>query len=85
MNRIDRGNNEENNKFNKVMDWGTPRLVTKQLNLNPNQMASRAFLSNMAQERKGILNKPQEEKKGDFAQTSVSSFREKMLREEKMS
>ena len=29
MNRIDRGGGEEGNKFNKVMDWGTPRLVTK--------------------------------------------------------
>ena len=46
MNRIDRG--EDNTKFNKVMDWGTPRLVTKQLNLNPTQMASKNFLSNLA-------------------------------------
>lgn len=27
MNKIERGGDE--NKFNKVMDWGTPRLVTK--------------------------------------------------------
>lgn len=27
MNKIER--KEEENKFNKVMDWGTPRLVTK--------------------------------------------------------
>lgn len=31
MNRIDRGGED---KFNKVMDWGTPRLVTKQLVMN---------------------------------------------------
>ena len=36
-------------------------------------------------ERKGILNKEVEEKKGDFEVKSISSFREKMLREEKMS
>ena len=30
MNKIERGDD----KFNKVMDWGTPRLVTKQLVMN---------------------------------------------------
>jgi hypothetical protein len=32
MNKIDRG--KEDDKFNKVMDWGTPRIVTKQLAMN---------------------------------------------------
>ena len=48
-------------------------------------MAQRNFLHSLAAERKGILNKEVEEKKGDFAVSSISSFREKMLREEKMS
>lgn len=31
MNRLNRdeGNAEKEDKFSKVMDWGTPRLVTK--------------------------------------------------------
>lgn len=29
MNKINRGEEAGGNKFNKVMDWGTPRLVTK--------------------------------------------------------
>lgn len=28
MNKIDRGGDDKD-KFNKVMDWGTPRIVTK--------------------------------------------------------
>jgi hypothetical protein len=40
MNRIDRNGagGAEGDKFNKVMDWGTPRLVTKnrQVAMDPN-------------------------------------------------
>jgi len=37
-------------KFKRVMDWGTPRLVTKnrQLEMDPKQLQSRSYLLNMA-------------------------------------
>jgi hypothetical protein len=37
---------EGGSKFNKVMDWGTPRLVTKNraLVMDQKQMQQRAFL-----------------------------------------
>lgn len=44
-------------KFKRVMDWGTPRLVTKnrQLNLDPAKAESRQFLMNIANVRKGVV------------------------------
>lgn len=54
----DSGNKVEmQDKFKKVMDWGTPRLVTKnrQLNLNPNNAESRSLLMKFANVRKGVV------------------------------
>jgi hypothetical protein len=31
-NKMSDGKSEEENKFNKVMDWGTPRIVTNSKN-----------------------------------------------------
>ncbi|CDW88486.1 UNKNOWN [Stylonychia lemnae] len=78
-------NGPEENKFLRNMDWGTPRLVTKNRNLvmDQNQLKQRNFLQNMAMERKGIASGIQEERKQDFAPVSVKNFREKMLLEEK--
>jgi hypothetical protein len=61
MNRIDR----TEDKFKGVMDWGTPRLVTKnrQLVMDPNQLKQRNFLQQMAAERKGAIAGKEEEKK----------------------
>lgn len=43
MNKIER----TDDKFKKVMDWGTPRLVAKgKLNMDSSAMQSRAFLLN---------------------------------------
>ena len=59
-------------KFKRKMDWGTPRIVTKNLNRqlqldNPKQMASRAFLLQMANVRKGNTSDLPEKKKQGFA------------------
>ena len=59
-------------KFKRKMDWGTPRIVTKNLNRqlqldNPKQMASRAFLLQMANVRKGNTSDLPEKKKQEFA------------------
>lgn len=61
MNKIERGDD----KYKGVMDWGTPRLVTKnrQLVMDPKQMQQRNFLHQMAAERKGIVQGKEEEKK----------------------
>jgi hypothetical protein len=44
-------------KFKRVMDWGTPRLVTKNrlLNLDPAKAESRNMLMNIANIRKGVI------------------------------
>ena len=71
------------------MDWGTPRLVTKNnhrgLNLNNTNMASRSHLLNFANIRNGQV--PVAEKKGpkDFQQSSIANFRSRMIEEEKAS
>ena len=77
----------EESKYQRAMDWGTPRLVTKnrQIVMDQSQLKSRAFLQNMAAERKGQASMPAEEKKQEFAPVSVSNFRQKMLEEEKLS
>ena len=74
------------NKFARKMDWGTPRLVTKNRMLkieDPKTLASRKFLLNMANSRKGnnIAELPVKKTAG-FANSSVSNFRKKMLEEE---
>lgn len=76
----------EESKYQRAMDWGTPRLVTKnrQIVMDQNQLKSRAFLQNMAAERKGQATLPVPEKKQEFAPVSVSNFRQKMLEEEKL-
>jgi hypothetical protein len=76
-------------KFKRVMDWGTPRLVTKNnhrgLNLNSVNMASRSTLLNISNIRNGKM--PVAEKKGpkDFQQSSITNFRKAMIEEEKAS
>lgn len=46
---------EEEKKFNKVMDWGTPRLVTKnrELVMNAKTMQQRELLNKFASIRNG--------------------------------
>ena len=53
--------------------------------MDPNQVKQRTFLHQLANERKGLAQQAEEEKKGDFALSTVNTFREKMLREEKVS
>jgi len=56
-------------RFTRVMDHGTPRLVTKNRNLNikdPKALQSRNMLLNLANQRKGIAELPEIEKKQDF-------------------
>lgn len=45
-------------KFKRVMDHGTPRLVTKNraLNINVSNMESKRLLMNMANVRKGLID-----------------------------
>lgn len=63
MNKIDRSED----KFKKVMDWGTPRIVTKQMNMTQSQIQSRQYLVGIANTRKNIMgNLREEEKKQDF-------------------
>lgn len=68
------------------MDWGTPRLVTKNraLVMDQTQLKQRAFLHNIAAIRKGGGEAMEEEKKSDFKAVSINNFRERMLQEEKM-
>lgn len=87
FNKFDKpGAGEEGGKFNKVMDWGTPRLVTKNraLVMDTKQMQQRAFLNNIASIRTGPVADKVEEKKGDFKAVTVNNFRERMLQEEKL-
>jgi hypothetical protein len=77
---------KEDDKFNKVMDWGTPRLVVKnrELKMDQQTMNQRAFLNNIASIRKGpVPDQVEEKKQGDFKAVSISNFREKMLKEER--
>lgn len=69
------------------MDWGTPRLVTKnrQINMTGKQLESRSLLLGMASVRTGNKEPVRQQPKQDFAQTSVSNFRKKMMEEEKAS
>ena len=65
------------NKFKRVMDWGTPRLVTKNraLTLNQKSTEARSRLMTMV----GINRGPkQEKKKQDFEMASVTNFRRRM-------
>lgn len=77
-------------KFKRVMDWGTPRLVTKNnnhrgLNMNNVNMASRSQLLNIANIRTGKLPVPEKKGPKDFQQSSIANFRKAMLEEEKAS
>lgn len=56
-------------KHKRVMDWGTPRLVTKnrQLVMDPKQMEQRNFLLGMANARKGVTELKSEGPKAEFA------------------
>lgn len=53
------------NKFKRVMDWGTPRLVTKnrQLNMTGKQIESRGMLLGMASIRSGNIQNVKEKPK----------------------
>lgn len=60
------------NKFKRVMDWGTPRLVTKNRQLNMNnltgkQLESRGLLLSMANVRKGNVDALKQGPKQEFA------------------
>jgi len=78
-------NDPMSDKFKRVMDWGTPRLVTKnrQLAMDPKQLQSRSYLLNMAHSRKGVTDLKEDGPKQEFAQQSVSDFRKKMMEEER--
>lgn len=67
------------------MDWGTPRLVTKNraLVMDPTKMRQKELLNNIASIRSGAPTIKQEEQKSDFKAVTVTNFREKMLQEEK--
>lgn len=73
------------NKFNRVMDHGTPRLVTKnrQLNMNPGSLGSRNLLMNLASARNGELKATEAGPKKEFNTNTISNFRKKMMEEEK--
>ena len=57
------------NKFKRVMDWGTPRLVTKnrQLNMTGKQIESRGMLLGMANIRTGNIQNVKAAQKQEFA------------------
>lgn len=80
------GGAEDGDKFAKRMDWGTPRLVTKnrQLVVDQKTMQQRALLHGIASIRTGVVTDKVEEKKEEFKAVSVSNFRARMLEEEKM-
>jgi hypothetical protein len=73
------------NKFKRVMDWGTPRLVTKnrQINMTGKQLESRGLLLSMASVRTGNIQKVEAKPKQEFSQSSATSFRKRMMEEEK--
>lgn len=54
-------------KFKRVMDWGTPRLVTKnrQLNLDSSKIESRNLLMKFANVRKGAVDAGPEKPKDE--------------------
>lgn len=56
-------------KFKRVMDWGTPRLVTKnrQLNMTGKQIESRGMLLGMANIRTGNVQNLKAAPKQEFA------------------
>lgn len=77
-------------KFKRVMDWGTPRLVTKNanhrgLNMNNVNMQSRSQLLNIANIRQGKMPVPEKKGPKDFQVSSIANFRKAMLEEEKAS
>ena len=57
------------NKFKRVMDWGAPRLVTKnrQLNMTGKQIESRGMLLGMANIRTGNIQNVKAAPKQEFA------------------
>lgn len=71
-------------KFKRVMDWGTPRLVTRSrgINIDPSKMEARNMLLNLANARKGVIDLEPVEKKESFNQATVQNFRKKMMEEE---
>ena len=74
-------------KYKRVMDWGTPRLVSKnKLTLNQAQMESRSVLVGIANVRRGNVE-PAKAKKptGGFNQVSLVNFQKRLQQEEKKS
>jgi hypothetical protein len=59
---------EMQDKFKRVMDWGTPRLVTKtrQLNLDASKMESRNLLMKFANARNGKVDESLQKPKDGF-------------------
>ena len=72
-------------KFKRVMDWGTPRLVTKnrQLVMDQKNMDARSSLLKIANMRTGNIEGLKPKDPQSFEQTSVTSFRKKMMEEER--
>ena len=74
-------------KFKRVMDWGTPRLVskTRSLTMSAKQLQSRQLLLKTA----GVKSVLREEDAGTsttgYTNSSVNSFRKRMMEEEKRS
>jgi len=66
------------------MDWGTPRLVTKNraVNLNAKNLDARNLLMKFANARNGEVEETGDKPKQEFNQATVSNFRKKMMEEE---
>lgn len=76
---------EMTDKFKRVMDWGTPRLVTKNRQIcldGAAKQESRNLLMKFAGARKGEVDHTPTEKKEEFTSVTVQNFRKKMLDEE---
>ena len=77
------------NKFRRVMDWGTPRLITKNraLTMNQKQMESRSLLLKSAGIRAipGGRGQDEQKTKTGYTNESVTNFRKRMMEEERRS
>ena len=64
-------------KFKRVMDWGTPRIVSKNraLKMDSKQLEQRNYLINMANSRKGVTEMVDEGPKQEFTTSSVKNMR----------
>lgn len=71
--------------FKRVMEWGTPRIVskTRKLSMGTKQMESRSLLLSIS----GVkdLNRDGDKTKTGFNIDSVKNFRKRMLEEEMQS